>query len=408
MRILIINHYAGSDNMGMVFRTYYFAKEWVRMGHQVYIVAGSYSHLRQQNPVVEKDLQEDIIDGIHYIWLITDQYQENGAKRAVSMFRFTSKLMKYRKKIAETVKPDTVIATSVYHFDALPAYKIAKACKITYWHEVRDMWPITLMELGGMKKNHPFVMAVQMAENYAYKHADGVIALLKYAKEYMCLHGLKEEKFYYVPNGILKEEWEESNIEHLDDRIVRRIRKNDSFVVGFFGSVNATYGLNELLDAAKTLSNEGIRFVIVGEGRSKADLQHRAETENIKNIEFIEKIPKKQIPDLLRYFDCAYIGSQKNSLFRFGINMNKMYDAMMGARPLVFAVDTPPTPVSESGCGIVIPPGEPQRIVEAVRQLKSMKPEEREAMGEAGKKEVLGKYTYSELAVQYLDIIRGK
>ncbi|HMN57678.1 MAG TPA: glycosyltransferase family 4 protein [Ottowia sp.] len=48
MNILLINHYAGSPRHGMEFRPYYLAREWVRMGHQVQLVAGSYSHIRAQ------------------------------------------------------------------------------------------------------------------------------------------------------------------------------------------------------------------------------------------------------------------------------------------------------------------------------------------------------------------------
>ena len=33
MNILLINHYAGSPEMGMEFRPYYFAREWVKAGH---------------------------------------------------------------------------------------------------------------------------------------------------------------------------------------------------------------------------------------------------------------------------------------------------------------------------------------------------------------------------------------
>ncbi len=47
MNILLINHYAGSPELGMEFRPYYMAKEWVKMGHQVLIVGGSFSHLRK-------------------------------------------------------------------------------------------------------------------------------------------------------------------------------------------------------------------------------------------------------------------------------------------------------------------------------------------------------------------------
>ena len=38
MNILLINHYAGSPELGMEFRPYYMAKEWVKAGHQVLIV----------------------------------------------------------------------------------------------------------------------------------------------------------------------------------------------------------------------------------------------------------------------------------------------------------------------------------------------------------------------------------
>ena len=42
MKILLINHYAGSPNMGMEFRPYYVNKGRVKLGHEVLIVGGSY------------------------------------------------------------------------------------------------------------------------------------------------------------------------------------------------------------------------------------------------------------------------------------------------------------------------------------------------------------------------------
>ena len=92
MNILLINHYAGSPEMGMEFRPYYFAREWVKAGHRVDIIAADYSHLRRVNPEVDHDFQEDIIDGIHYHWIKTRTYEGNGAKRAITMAQFVSKL----------------------------------------------------------------------------------------------------------------------------------------------------------------------------------------------------------------------------------------------------------------------------------------------------------------------------
>lgn len=71
MNILLINHYAGSPRHGMEFRPYYLAREWVRQGHRVTIVASSVSHLRQQNPAVSSPVTREQIDGVDYLWLRT-------------------------------------------------------------------------------------------------------------------------------------------------------------------------------------------------------------------------------------------------------------------------------------------------------------------------------------------------
>ena len=50
MNILLINHYAGSPALGMEYRPYYLAREWVRAGHRVQIVAADFSHVRSRQP----------------------------------------------------------------------------------------------------------------------------------------------------------------------------------------------------------------------------------------------------------------------------------------------------------------------------------------------------------------------
>ena len=54
MNILLINHYAGSNIHGMEYRPYYLAKEWVKVGHDVTIVAASFSHVRSKQPTVDQ------------------------------------------------------------------------------------------------------------------------------------------------------------------------------------------------------------------------------------------------------------------------------------------------------------------------------------------------------------------
>ena len=139
MNILYIEHYAGSPEMGMEFRPYYLAREWVRMGHNVTIIAGDYSHLRKKNPSVINDFTPENIDEIEYVWVKTGEYEGNGMKRAMTMERFVRKLWMNAGKIVQKYRPDVVIASSTYPLDTYPAQKIAKIAKAKYIHEVHDI-----------------------------------------------------------------------------------------------------------------------------------------------------------------------------------------------------------------------------------------------------------------------------
>lgn len=110
MNIMIINHYAGSDYYGMEFRPYYMAKEWIKLGHSVTIISASYSHLRKNNPDINNDLQEEIIDGIRYVWIKTPKYNGNGVGRIINIATFMFKLRIYYKKIAQRYNPNAVVA----------------------------------------------------------------------------------------------------------------------------------------------------------------------------------------------------------------------------------------------------------------------------------------------------------
>ena len=62
MNVLLINHYAGSPRLGMEYRPFYLAREWVRAGHRVQIVAASFSHVRSRQPGVDTAAVDDVID----------------------------------------------------------------------------------------------------------------------------------------------------------------------------------------------------------------------------------------------------------------------------------------------------------------------------------------------------------
>ncbi len=407
MNILLINHYGGSPDMGMEFRPYYFAKEWIKMGHRVCIVAADYSHLRMKNPEVSHDFQREVIDGIPYCWIKAGDYEGNGVKRALTMFRFVGKLWLKAGEIAEKWKPDVVITSSTYPLDTYAGQRIAKKSGAKLIHEVHDMWPLTLIEVGGMKRCHPFIVLLQIAENSSYRHSDHVVSLAPFAKEYMVDHGMKPEKFVEISNGIVAEDWENAEgLPKQHERTLERLKQEKKFIVGYFGGHGLSNALDTLLDVAKEIKEETIQFVLVGNGVEKPRLMERAKKEGIRNVTFLEPVSKKAIPILVTYFDCSYMGALDSPLYRFGICLNKMYDSMMAGKPILCAVKTPSSPVEKYECGITVRVSDAGEIAKAVEEIYRMPEEERLKMGRRGKDAALNHYTYNVLSRRFEGLFR--
>lgn len=202
MNILLISHYAGAPQYGMEFRSYYMAREWVRQGHQVTVVGASFSHLRHHQPPTG----EETLEGIHYLWLPTSTYEGNGLARVRTMFQFVAKVFRRSREFA-ALKPDIVIASSVYTFDIYPCRRIARLAHAKLVYEVHDLWPLSPMIIGGYSKWHPFIWLLQRGENYAYRHCDMVVSIIDKSFPHMQRHGLTPDRFCCIPNGYLPEEW---------------------------------------------------------------------------------------------------------------------------------------------------------------------------------------------------------
>ena len=407
MNILLINHYAGSPEMGMEYRPYYMAQQWIKAGHEVTIIASTESHIRKKNPITQHDFQEEMIDGIRYVWVQTPKYDGNGKKRAWNMIRFTMKLWFNALKISQTYKPDVVIASSTFTTDNYSALKIAKISKAQYYYEVHDLWPLSPMELGGMAVSHPFIRLMQAGENYAYKYCDKVISMLPHTQEHMKAHGLDLDKWFYIPNGICLQEW--NNGESIPEDLNKEIQEKKSQgkkLIAYAGTLGLANALDTLIEAAKLVQNKDAFFMIFGIGPEEESLRSLIEKEGLQNVKLMGSVPKTVIPTLLSEMDILYIGLQRQSLFRFGISPNKLIDYMMSSKPIIQSIDAGNDMVSEAECGISVEPENAQVVADAVDLLLQKNNAELHEMGENGHQFAMQHHTYEKLAEQFLSIMK--
>ena len=146
MNILCINHYAGTPVLGMEYRPHYLAREWVRAGHRVQVLAADFSHVRAKQP----QAGDEAIAGIAYRWYSTPPYQGNGLSRVKNIAAFLRAVWADTPRLVREFKPDVVIASSTYPMDIWVARRMARLAGARLVYEVHDLWPLSPIELSGM------------------------------------------------------------------------------------------------------------------------------------------------------------------------------------------------------------------------------------------------------------------
>jgi glycosyltransferase involved in cell wall biosynthesis len=410
VNLLLINHYAGAPELGMEFRPYHLAREWVCAGHRVSIVAAGYSHVRARQPDMSAGAHDSLIDGITYRWLPAPRYTGNGAGRALNVACFLAQVWREGPRLLRDFAPDAVIASSTYPMDIWVARRIARLGaprRVKLVYEIHDLWPLSPIELSGLSPRHPFARLCQRAENDAYRDADVVISMLPKVHEHVAAHGLDLRRLTIVPNGIAPDDRQQPASPLRTDvrAAIDGTRQRGQLVGGYAGSMGLPNALDTLLDAATLLRDEPVGIVMVGDGHERERLALRVRQETIANVTLLPPIPKSQIPSFLAAIDIAYIGWQRQPIYRFGIAPNKLMDYMMAGCAVLHSVEAGNDPVAESGCGLTVAPESPQAVAEGLRTMAALGAEQRRAMGERGRAHVLSHHTYPVLAQRFLDAI---
>lgn len=400
--VWIINQYASTPATGMGGRHFYLARELAKQGYNVYLIASSSNHLLREQQLCDGKFRFDAVDGFTFVWVNMPSYQEAHSKqRALNWFIFPWRLQKLAQVIPD--KPDAILCSSPSPIAFLGAQRLAKKLKARLVFEVRDIWPLTLTEIGGYSIRHPFIRLMQWVEDRAYRDSDWVVSNLKNAVEHMVSRGMSPAKFSWVPSGF---SLDEVNLKApLSEAAARQLPKG-KFLVGYTGTIGVANALDTLLEAAeKLISVDAIAFVLVGSGKERERLQQAVKDKKLTNVVFIDSIPKVQIYAMLSRFDACYIGWLNDALYRFGIGANKIPEYFYSGKPIIHAYSGASDPVVEAEAGLTVAAGNTEKLAEAILRLYKMPASERDAMGVNGHNTAVEQYEYGLLAAKYADIL---
>jgi glycosyltransferase involved in cell wall biosynthesis len=403
------HHYAGSPTKGMSYRPYYLTKAFNQAGMNAYVIGANNHHLMQGEVEQTGPVHLDGSEDIPFITIKTKPYAGNGIGRMVNALGYAWGLKRhYRKLINITGKPDAIIVSSGHPFHFPVMKKIAKKLKAKLIFEVRDLWPLSLQQLTNLSSWHPLCLWLSTIEKSAYKNADHVVTLLDNSFEHMQSKGLSEVRFKIIPNGLSLDDYRQSQPIDLGLlTTLQTLRQSGQFLLGYTGALGPPNAMEYLIDAMALLAKKHlpIHAVLVGNGGLKVQLEQKARALGLSNITFVDAIPKKQIPSLLKEMDGLYLGWNDASIYEYGVSPNKVFDYMMASKPIIESGGSPTKLIEQVGCGINCKAASGQDIADAIVNLATLSDKERKEMGLRGKQYVMEHHNYETLAKAYIQLL---
>lgn len=373
-----ISQYASTPDQP--FTTQYdLARQLVEKGHRVTFFAAGFSHYKFKEIRLREneDWRIEEHEGVRFIWIRTPPYRANDWRRARNMCTFAWKAYRIARRLNE--QPDVVIGTTFQPLSSLSAYAVAVAKQVPFVFEVKDLWPLTMIEFGGASPGNPIALALGVLERFLARRAARIMTTLAGVADYFSKFGIPKKRVVWIPNGLRLSRYE----------ALRPYSGNISepCTLVYAGGHVEAFRLDTILRAAKLEQDHGhrTRFLFVGGGQEKPNLVRFAKELGLQYVEFRDVVPKSELHTVFEQAD-AFILSMRDlpGLYRYGISFNKLCDYLSAGRPVLFAGDSSYNVVKEFGCGIVVPPEDPDALFAAIQEFKGMSTDKRAQMGANG------------------------
>ncbi len=258
---------------------------------------------------------------------------------------------------------------------AMVAKKLSKKYgrKVPFVYSLQDIFPDSLVNAKMTEEGSLIWKIGRKIEDYTYRNADKIIVISEGFKKNIMAKGVPEDKIAIVPN------WADTDgiypVDRKDNVLFDRYSLDrNKFYIYYSGNVGYTQNFGLLLDTAKEIKDElpDVRFVIIGEGAAKADVEKRIKEENIENVLMLPFQP---------YEDIAYVfglGDAGLIISKTGIGSNsvpsKTWGYMAAGKPILASFDKESELVSlidTVGCGICAKADSKEELLRAIRNITS-------------------------------------
>jgi glycosyltransferase involved in cell wall biosynthesis len=243
--------------------------------------------------------------------------------------------------------------------------------------DVQDLWPESVAGSGMMTFRSLHGLLTQWS-NGEYRRADRLIVLSPGFKQNLTARGIPSHKIDIVYNWC-----DETSLTLTADR-----QQSDTggqrFNVVFAGTMGKLQSLDVVLEAAATLAKiaPDVLFTFVGGGTEVQRLRDTAR--DMDNVRFLPFRPPEELASLYQKANALLVHLRDDPLFRITIP-SKVQSYLYVGKPILCGVRGDAAElVTRAGAGICFEPDDARSLTEAVIAMRSLSPESRRGLGEAG------------------------
>ena len=288
-------------------------------------------------------------------------------QRALNYFTYVARAL--RRGLFSVARPDIVLSMTDPPMVGDVALLVARRFRAPLVVISQDVFPEIAVELGRLR-NPMLVRLLDILTRFYLRRADRVVAIGERMKERLATKGAPPARITVIPNWVDTE------------AITPQPRDNDwaqehglvgRFVVMHSGNVGHAQDLDTLIHAtAHVRELDKLSVVLVGTGARHADCVALAKRLEADMVSFLPYQPREVLPQSLASADVHFVGLARG--LAGYVVPSRLYGILAAGRPVIAAADDDSETaqvVREVGCGIVIPPGRPDLLAAALRDLAS-------------------------------------
>lgn len=294
-------------------------------------------------------------------------------------------------KVLTLAKPDVVIGFTTPPYIALVGVvcKWLRGSRAVHW--VMDLYPDTPVACGMMRADSVLTRVLESVNRFLLRRSGVSVVLGRCMLKRVLDKGIAPAKVTMIPvwadlSGI-------EPVEHAANPLRKEWAAADDFVVMYSGNFGIGHDAKAILGAMLRLKGEtGIRFIFVGGGKRRAEVEAFVKEYSLPNVSWKEYQPREALANSLSAADVHLISLRDGAE---GVMVpSKVFGIMAAGRASVFvgnASSEVALVLVEADAGVIVNPGNDEGLAKIILNLRA-NPERRRALGENARRGVAGKY----------------